>query len=198
MSTRLSPFPRLPVRGRPAHTHVRRGYAGPLWVPFRGQLFEKLIGVSNIGLGLAIKVLSGIDAADLLTTPSAREIERLGMYSRRWQARCRPRTARYKLPAPSRQCARAARRFPNLTTMGGAPPTWVAHVAAGKPGAPQGAGGWCAGCLWSSLFRKARSWSANACRRCQIAPDLAFGSEDERQFEAGSAPAAFGRFHRAG
>ena len=41
------------------------------------NLFEKLIGVSGIGPGLAIKVLSGMAAADLLTAIRRNELDRL-------------------------------------------------------------------------------------------------------------------------
>ena len=41
------------------------------------NLFEKLIGVSGIGPGLAVKVLSGMPASDLLTAIRRNEIEKL-------------------------------------------------------------------------------------------------------------------------
>jgi Holliday junction DNA helicase RuvA len=41
------------------------------------NLFEKLIGVSNIGPGLAVKVLSGMDAMDLQNAIRRGEIEKL-------------------------------------------------------------------------------------------------------------------------
>ena len=41
------------------------------------NLFEKLIGVSGIGPGLAIKVLSGMPAADLLTAIRRNELDKL-------------------------------------------------------------------------------------------------------------------------
>src|SRR5579863_10397015 len=41
------------------------------------NLFEKLIGVSGIGPGLAVKVLSGMPAQDLLTAIRRNELERL-------------------------------------------------------------------------------------------------------------------------
>ncbi len=61
------------------HTHVREDAL--LLYGFLTQdeknLFEKLIGVSGIGPGLAIKILSGMDAADLLTAIRRNELERL-------------------------------------------------------------------------------------------------------------------------
>jgi len=41
------------------------------------SLFERLIGVSGIGPGLAVKVLSGMAAADLLTAIRRNELEKL-------------------------------------------------------------------------------------------------------------------------
>lgn len=41
------------------------------------NLFEKLIGVSGIGPGLAVKILSGMSAGDLLTSIRRNEIEKL-------------------------------------------------------------------------------------------------------------------------
>ncbi len=41
------------------------------------NLFEKLIGVSGIGPGLAVKILSGMPASDLLTSIRRNEIEKL-------------------------------------------------------------------------------------------------------------------------
>jgi holliday junction DNA helicase RuvA len=41
------------------------------------SLFEKLLAVSGIGPALAIKVLSGLDAADLITAIRKGEVERL-------------------------------------------------------------------------------------------------------------------------
>jgi Holliday junction DNA helicase RuvA len=61
------------------HTHVREDALllyGFLTLDEK-NLFEKLIGVSGIGPGLAIKVLSGMDAADLLTAIRRNEVERL-------------------------------------------------------------------------------------------------------------------------
>ncbi len=61
------------------HTHVREDALllyGFLTLDEK-NMFEKLIGVSGIGPGLAIKVLSGIDAADLLTSIRRGEVEKL-------------------------------------------------------------------------------------------------------------------------
>jgi Holliday junction DNA helicase RuvA len=61
------------------HTHVREDALllyGFLTLDEK-NMFEKLIGVSGIGPGLAIKILSGIDAADLLTSIRRGEVEKL-------------------------------------------------------------------------------------------------------------------------
>lgn len=61
------------------HTHVREDALllyGFLTVDEK-NMFEKLIAVSGIGPGLAIKVLSGIDAADLLISIRRGEVEKL-------------------------------------------------------------------------------------------------------------------------
>jgi Holliday junction DNA helicase RuvA len=61
------------------HTHVREdtlALYGFLTADEK-NLFEKLIGVSGIGPGLAVKVLSGMAAADLLAAIRRNEIEKL-------------------------------------------------------------------------------------------------------------------------
>jgi Holliday junction DNA helicase RuvA len=61
------------------HTHVREDIIalyGFLTLDER-NLFEKLISVSGIGPSVAIKVLSGITAADLLNAIRRNELERL-------------------------------------------------------------------------------------------------------------------------
>jgi len=61
------------------HTHVREDALllyGFLTMDEK-NMFEKLIAVSGIGPGLAVKVLSGMDAADLLTAIRRNEVERL-------------------------------------------------------------------------------------------------------------------------
>jgi Holliday junction DNA helicase RuvA len=79
----VSTFSKLPGDGSETrlriHTHVREDAF--LLYGFLTQdeknLFEKLISVSGIGPGLAIKVLSGMDAVDLLTAIRRGEVERL-------------------------------------------------------------------------------------------------------------------------
>ena len=79
----VSTFSKLPdvgvVTQLRIHTHVREDMLALYGFLSQDEknLFEKLIGVSNIGPGLAIKVLSGMDAADLLTAIRRGEIERL-------------------------------------------------------------------------------------------------------------------------
>jgi Holliday junction DNA helicase RuvA len=79
----VSTYSGLPETGRETvlriHTHVREDVIalyGFLTADER-NLFEKLIGVSGIGPGLAIKVLSGMPAADLLNAIRRNELERL-------------------------------------------------------------------------------------------------------------------------
>jgi Holliday junction DNA helicase RuvA len=61
------------------HTHVREdalqlyGFLTDL----ERQLFERLIGISGIGPRLAIAVLSGVDARDLLTAVQRGDVARL-------------------------------------------------------------------------------------------------------------------------
>jgi len=79
----ISTFSQLPDAGVETklrvYTHVREDILalyGFLTVDEK-NLFEKLIGVSGIGPGLAIKVLSGMPAADLLTAIRRNELDKL-------------------------------------------------------------------------------------------------------------------------
>ena len=79
----ISTFSKLPGAGAETrlriYTHVREdtlALYGFLSTDEK-NLFEKLIGVSNIGPGLAVKVLSGMDAGDLLNAIRRAEIEKL-------------------------------------------------------------------------------------------------------------------------
>jgi holliday junction DNA helicase RuvA len=79
----ISTFSKLPDVGSETklriHTHVREdtlALYGFLTADEK-NLFEKLIGVSGIGPGLAIKVLSGMPAGDLLGAIRRNEIEKL-------------------------------------------------------------------------------------------------------------------------
>lgn len=79
----ISTFSRLPETGGETtlriHTHVREdtlALYGFLTQDER-NLFEKLIAVSGIGPGLAVKVLSGMPAADLLNAIRRNELDRL-------------------------------------------------------------------------------------------------------------------------
>jgi Holliday junction DNA helicase RuvA len=79
----ISTFSKLPDCGAETrlriYTHVREetlALYGFLTADEK-NLFEKLIGVSNIGPGLAVKVLSGMDAVDLLNAIRRGEIEKL-------------------------------------------------------------------------------------------------------------------------
>ncbi len=79
----ISTFSKLPEAGGETtlriHTHVREdtlALYGFLTQDER-NLFEKLIGVSGIGPGLAVKVLSGMPASDLLNAIRRNELDRL-------------------------------------------------------------------------------------------------------------------------
>jgi Holliday junction DNA helicase RuvA len=79
----VSTFSALPTAGSEVrlriHTHVREdaialfGFASPE----EKQVFEKLIGVSGIGPKLAVTILSGLAAPDLIRAIRNSEIERL-------------------------------------------------------------------------------------------------------------------------
>jgi Holliday junction DNA helicase RuvA len=79
----ISTFSKLPCAGAEVrlqiHTHVREDALALFGFLTRDEknLFEKLIGVSGIGPSLAVKVLSGMDAADLQNAIRRNEIEKL-------------------------------------------------------------------------------------------------------------------------
>ncbi len=79
----ISTFSKLPDVGAQAvlriHTHVREDMFAlyGFLTPDEKTLFEKLIGVSNIGPGLAIKVLSGMAIEELIAGIRGGEVERL-------------------------------------------------------------------------------------------------------------------------
>jgi Holliday junction DNA helicase RuvA len=79
----ISTFAKLPDPGSEIrlriHTHVREDTLALYGFLTKDEknLFEKLIVVSGIGPSLAVKVLSGMSAADLLTAIRRNEIERL-------------------------------------------------------------------------------------------------------------------------
>src|SRR5579864_3066603 len=79
----VSTYTHLPEAGREVrlriHTHVREdalSLYGFLTQDEKG-LFEKLIGVSGIGPTLAVKILSGVVAAELIHAIRLGEVERL-------------------------------------------------------------------------------------------------------------------------
>ena len=79
----VSTFTRLPEKGVEVrlyiHTHVREdalALYGFLTADEKA-MFEKLIGVSGIGPTLAVKILSGLAAADLVTFIRRGELDRL-------------------------------------------------------------------------------------------------------------------------
>src|ERR1017187_6861271 len=77
----VSTFTHLPEPGHEVrlriHTHVREDALSLYGFLTQGQkaLFEKLIGVSGIGPGLAVKVLSGMEARDLIGAIQRSEVE---------------------------------------------------------------------------------------------------------------------------
>jgi len=79
----ISTFSKLPDTGSEVrlriHTHVREDMLAlyGFLTSDEKNLFEKLIAVSGIGPGLAVKVLSGMPAPDLLTAIRRNEIEKL-------------------------------------------------------------------------------------------------------------------------
>ena len=79
----ISTFSKLPGTGAEVrlqiHTHVREDALALFGFLTRDEknLFEKLIGVSGIGPSLAVKVLSGMHAADLQNSIRRGEIEKL-------------------------------------------------------------------------------------------------------------------------
>jgi Holliday junction DNA helicase RuvA len=79
----VSTFTRLPDAGAEVrlriYTHVREDTLALYGFLTQDEkaLFEKLIGVSGIGPTLAVKILSGLAAADLIRAIRAGEIERL-------------------------------------------------------------------------------------------------------------------------
>ena len=79
----VSTFTHLPDAGAEVrlriHTHVREDALALYGFLTQDEkaLFEKLIGVSGIGPSLAIKVLSGLEAAELIAAIRKGEVERL-------------------------------------------------------------------------------------------------------------------------
>src|SRR5216683_4671454 len=79
----ITTYTQLPDAGREVrlrvYTHVREDTLALYGFLSQDEknLFEKLIGVSGIGPSLAIKILSGMPAADLLNAIRRNELERL-------------------------------------------------------------------------------------------------------------------------
>jgi Holliday junction DNA helicase RuvA len=79
----VSTFTHLPDAGAEVrlriHTHVREDALSLYGFLTQDEkaLFEKLIGVSGIGPTLAVKVLSGVEAPDLIRAIQRGEVERL-------------------------------------------------------------------------------------------------------------------------
>jgi Holliday junction DNA helicase RuvA len=83
LSIPISTYTGLPETGREVrlrvHTHVREDVLALYGFLSEDEktLFEKLIAVSGIGPSLAVKVLSGLPAADLIFAIRKGEVERL-------------------------------------------------------------------------------------------------------------------------
>src|SRR5215469_2803913 len=83
VSIPVSTFTRLPDIGAEVrlriHTHVREDALAlyGFFTQDEKALFEKLISVSGIGPTLAVKILSGVAAADLVNAIRRGEVERL-------------------------------------------------------------------------------------------------------------------------
>ena len=79
----ISTFSKLPDAGTETrlrvHTHVREDILAlyGFLTSDEKNMFEKLIGVNKIGPGLAIKILSGMEAGDLVSAIRRGEIEKL-------------------------------------------------------------------------------------------------------------------------
>jgi Holliday junction DNA helicase RuvA len=79
----ISTFSKLPDLGTETrlrvHTHVREDILAlyGFLTSDEKNMFEKLIGVNKIGPGLAIKILSGMEAGDLVSAIRRGEIEKL-------------------------------------------------------------------------------------------------------------------------
>jgi Holliday junction DNA helicase RuvA len=79
----ISTFSKLPDAGTETrlrvHTHVREDILAlyGFLTADEKNMFEKLIGVNKIGPGLAIKILSGMEAGDLVSAIRRGEIEKL-------------------------------------------------------------------------------------------------------------------------
>ena len=79
----VSTFSKLPAVGSQTilriHTHVREDMFALYGFLTQDEkaLFERLIGVSNIGPGLAIKVLSGMEIGELINGIRLGEVDRL-------------------------------------------------------------------------------------------------------------------------
>ena len=79
----VSTFTKLPEAGSEVrlrvHTHVREDALALFGFLTQDEkaMFEKLIGVSGIGPKLAITILSGLQAADLIQSIRRNEVERL-------------------------------------------------------------------------------------------------------------------------
>ena len=164
VSIPVSTYTHLPDVGKEVrlriHTHVREDALALYGFLSQDEknLFEKLIEVSGIGPSLAIKVLSGLAAADLITAIRKGEVERLvripGVGKK--TAERMVLELRDKLPAPAGQAAAPA--VPSLSEIEQDVLSALLNLGCARPAAEQAvrkakAGG--AAADFEPLFRKA-------------------------------------------
>ena len=112
----VSTFTHLPDAGAEVrlriHTHVREDALALYGFLTQDEkaLFEKLIGVSGIGPTLAVKILSGLAAPDLINCHPARRSGPAGAHPRRRQEDRRAHGAGTARQAAGRHRRRAGRR----------------------------------------------------------------------------------------
>ena len=163
----VSTFTQLPEPGAEVrlriHTHVREDALALYGFLTQDEkaLFEKLIGVSGIGPTLAVKILSGLAAPDLIHVIRRGEVERLvripGIGKK--TAERMVLELRDKLPAAGRRGAADARRprrsRPSIRTCSPRCSIWAARGRRRRPRCarprPRGAGA----AEFEPLFRRA-------------------------------------------
>ena len=171
VSIPVSTFTHLPDAGAEVrlriHTHVREDALSLYGFLTQDEkaLFEKLIGVSGIGPTLAVKILSGLAAPDLIASIRRGEVERLvripGIGKK--TAERMVLELRDKLPAPAGEETSAAAPRETLSpveqdvlsallNLGCARPQAEAAVRKAKAGAPTGPAG---AAEFEPLFRRA-------------------------------------------
>jgi len=161
----ITTYTHLPEAGREVrlrvYTHVREDTLAlyGFLSPDEKNMFERLIGVSGIGPSLAIKVLSGVAAGELIAAIRKGEVERLvripGVGKK--TAERMVLELRDKLPAPLGEGA-AAPAAPSLSEVEQDVLSALINLGCARPAAEQAvrkakAGG--AGAEFEPLFRRA-------------------------------------------